>query len=73
MNGILLAALLYRATFAPLPVSYDLDVTYIRFGFDPKDCHGTDWGWWDMFKPIEAECNDGHGHRAHFDIDPEAL
>jgi hypothetical protein len=72
MNAILLAALLYRATFIA-PPKVQLSDIYIQAGFDPKDCHVTDSSWWDMFKPIEAECYDGKKHWAHFDLDMEAF
>lgn len=74
MSAILLAALLYKATFIQVPPQeIDLVAVYRDAGFDPKDCHVTESSWWDMFKPIEAECDDGKKHWAHFDLDLEAF
>lgn len=73
MSAILLAALLYKATFIQVPPqTIDLATIYRDAGFDPEDCHVTDSSWWDM-KPEEAECDNGHGRWAHFLLDSEAF
>jgi hypothetical protein len=65
MNAIVLAALLYRATFIPVPSK--LDVLYISEGWDPKYCRVT---YWDLLaRPQEAECDEGK-RWGHFDLDP---
>lgn len=71
MNTILLAALLYKATFLRPPSTMDiLDAIYVSAGFAPSDCGVTDW---DLHaRPEEAECSSGRGW-VHFDLDPEAF
>lgn len=70
MNAIILAALLYRATYIPVPSK--LDVLYISEGWDPKYCHVT---YWDFYaRPEEAECEDPRAAKGksweHVDLDP---